>query len=430
MKQHLNLSRHNFLKAAAVSAIGLSGCMSEQQGDTPAKRPNVIVLYANDVGYGELGCQGNRQIPTPNIDAIVKADVRFTSGYVTAPNCSPSRAGLLTGRYGTRFGHEFNPTGAKNKNPAFGLPAGQKTLPETLQNAGYVTGLIGKWHLGGTAAYHPYRRGFDEFFGFLHEGHFFVSEPWEGVSTWLRRKTLPGGGKGRRTFGKVTYSTHMKYSEPDYDANNPILRGSQPVDEKEYLTDALTREAVDFIDHHNDKPFFLYLAYNAVHSPLQASDKYMKKFAHIEDLQRRIFAAMLANLDDSVGAVMRKLRKENLEKDTIVYFISDNGGPTRELTSSNLPLRGEKGQMYEGGIRVPFMLQWPGKIPEGKTYDRPVVTCDIFATTFAAAQIAMPKDRKLDSVNLLPYIKGKKTVIRMIRFIGDKAISVRCDGAT
>ena len=371
--------------------------------------PNVIILLADDLGYGELGCQGNPQIPTPHIDGIAAAGVRFTSGYVTAPNCSPSRAGLITGRYGTRFGHEYNPTGAKNEDPSMGLPVKEKTLPDALQKAGYVTGIIGKWHLGGTAHYHPYRRGFDEFYGFLHEGHYFVPEPWKGVSTWLRRSTLPGGGKGRRTFGKVTYSTHMGRNEPDYDANNPILRGSQPVLEKEYLTDALTREAVDFIDRHADKPFFLFLAYNTVHSPLQGADKYMRQFKHIDDIQRRIFAAMLANLDDSVGAIVNKVRREGLEKDTIIYFISDNGGPTRELTSSNLPLRGEKSSMYEGGIRVPFMVQWPGRIPEGITYDRPVITTDIFATTFAAAGLKMPKGPKRDSVNILPYITGEKT---------------------
>jgi arylsulfatase B len=370
--------------------------------------PNVVVLLADDLGYGELGCQGNRQIPTPHIDAIAAAGVRFTSGYVTAPNCSPSRAGLLTGRYGTRFGHEFNPIGAMNEDPGMGLPLQQKTLAEALQKAGYVTGVFGKWHLGGTAHYHPYRRGFDEFYGFMHEGHYFVPPPWEGVSTWLRRKTLPGGGAGRRTFGKVTYSTHMENDEPDYDADNPILRGSQPVDEQAYLTDALTREAVNFIERHRDKPFFLFLAYNAVHSPLQGADKYMQQFEHIEDFQRRIFAATLANLDDSVGEVTKAIRREGLEDSTMVYFISDNGGPTRELTSSNLPLRGEKGQMYEGGIRVPFMVQWPGKIPGGMTYQRPVITTDIFATTFAAAGLSMAGAGELDSVNLLPYIRGEK----------------------
>ncbi|MBM82028.1 MAG: N-acetylgalactosamine-4-sulfatase [Planctomycetaceae bacterium] len=370
--------------------------------------PNVIILLADDLGYGELVCQGNPEIPTPHIDAIAAAGVRFTAGYVSAPNCSPSRAGLMTGRYGTRFGHEFNPTGAKNEDPGMGLPLKQKTLADALQNSGYITGLVGKWHLGGTAHYHPMRRGFDEFFGFTHEGHYFVPEPWKGVTTWLRRSTLPGGGKGRRTFGKITYSTHWNRHEPDYDANNPIVRGSQSVNESEYLTDAFTREAVDFIDRHQDKPFFLYVAYNAVHSPMQGADKYMERFKHIKDIQRRIFAAMLVNLDDSVGAITNKVTQVGLERDTLIFFLSDNGGPTRELTSSNLPLRGEKSHMYEGGIRVPFMVQWPGRLPEGVTYEHPVISTDIYATTFAAANISVPKGPKLDSVNLLPYLTGEK----------------------
>ena len=373
-----------------------------------SEMPNVVILLADDLGYGELGCQGNAQIPTPHIDAIAANGVRFTSGYVTAPNCSPSRAGLLTGRYGTRFGHEFNPIGARNEDPGTGLPLKQKTMVRALQKAGYVTGLVGKWHLGGAADFHPFRRGFDEFFGFMHEGHYFVPEPWDGVTTWLRRVPLPGGGEGRRIFGKVTYSSHMGHDEPDYDANNPIVRGSQPVNEELYLTDALTRESVSFIERHAEKPFCLLVAYNAVHSPLQGADAYMEKFSHIEDLQRRIFAAMLANLDDSVGVITKKLKEEGLEKDTMVYFISDNGGPTKELTSSNLPLRGGKGNMYEGGVRVPFMMQWPGKIPKGVTYDRPVITTDLFATTFAAAGLKMPKGPKRDSVNIVPFIKGDK----------------------
>ncbi|MBT5916182.1 MAG: sulfatase-like hydrolase/transferase, partial [Opitutae bacterium] len=286
-----------------------------------SQMPNLIILLADDLGYGELGCQGNQEIPTPNIDDIAKKGVRFSQGYVTAPNCSPSRAGLLTGKYGTRFGHEFNPTGAKNEEPGFGLPLSQQTIADSLQMAGYVNGLIGKWHLGGTAPYHPFRRGFDEFFGFTHEGHYFVPEPWKGTTTWLRRRVLPGGGQGIRTFGNVIYSTHLG-NEPDYDANNPIVRGSQPVREKEYFTDAITRESVDFIDRHSDKPFFLFVSYNAVHSPLQAADKYMKKFKHIEDIQRRIFAAMLSNLDDSVGEILKKVEKEDLENDTLVFFLS------------------------------------------------------------------------------------------------------------
>lgn len=371
--------------------------------------PNIVILLADDLGYGELGCQGNREIPTPHIDAIAANGVRFTSGYVTAPNCSPSRAGLLTGRYGTRFGHEFNPIGAKNENPEIGLPLGETTMADTLQEGGYVTGLIGKWHLGGTAAYHPYRRGFDEFFGFMHEGHYFVPEPWDGVTTWLRRKTLPGGGEGRRTFGKVVYSTHLGNNEPDYDADNPIIRGGQPVEEKEYLTDALGREAVDFIGRHRDKPFLLLVTFNAVHSPLQGADSYMRKFAHIEDIQRRIFAAMLSNLDDNVGMIADKLREEGIENDTMLYFLSDNGGPTSELTSSNLPLKGGKSQMYEGGLRVPFMVQWPGRIPAGTVYDRPVITTDIFPTALAAAGLDIPDNSNLDGTNILPYITAGKT---------------------
>ena len=367
--------------------------------------PNIVILFADDLGYGELGCQGNTDIPTPNIDAIAANGVRFTAGYVTAPNCSPSRAGLLTGRTPTRFGYEFNPTGAKNEDPGFGLPVEEITIAETLKAAGYTTGLIGKWHQGGAARFHPFRHGFDEFFGFTHEGHYFVPPPYRGVTTMLRRKTLPGGGQGR-WVGKrgLIYSTHMGYDEPDYDANNPIVRGGQPVVETEYLTDALTREAVDFIRRHDDKPFLLYLAYNAVHSPLQGADAYMEKFSHIEDLQRRIFAAMLANMDDSVGAVMKQLRDSGLEENTLVFFLSDNGGPTRELTSSNLPLRGEKGQMYEGALRVPFLMKWKGKISPGEVYTQPVSSMDIFATAATFANAAIPD--QVEGVNLLPYLDG------------------------
>jgi len=371
-----------------------------------ASRPNIVLLLADDLGYGELGCQGNPQIPTPHIDSIAAEGVRFTDGYVAASYCSASRAGLLSGRYPTRFGYEFNPIGHHNEDPEVGLPDGETTLAEHLRDAGYATGLIGKWHLGGHARYHPLRRGFDEFFGFLHEGHFFVPPPYDGVTTMLRRKSLPANAAGRwqRADGRLILSTHMGHNEPAYDANNPILRGGQPVVETEYLTDALTREAVDFVARNRDRPFFLYVAYNAVHSPLQAAEPYMQRFTHIGDVHRRIFAAMLANLDDGVGRVLESIQQHGLEEDTLVFFISDNGGPTRELTSSNLPLRGGKGDLYEGGIRVPFLLRWTGRLPAGAVYNEPVSALDVYATAASLAAAQIPNRRPIDGVDLLPYL--------------------------
>lgn len=374
-----------------------------------AEKANVIWIVADDLGYGELGAYGGKDVPTPNIDSIARNGVRFTNGYVTAPFCAAARAALLTGRYQTRFGFEYNPIGAANADPNIGLPLSEKTIADTLRDAGYVTGLIGKWHLGGDAKFNPQRRGFDEFFGFLHEGHYFVPPPWKNHVTWLRRGTLPDGQKGRWTSpdGRTIWSTHLNSFEPDYDADNPILRNSQPVDEQENLTDALGREAEDFIRRHRAQPFFLYLAYNAVHSPMQGPDAYMKRFAHIPDVHRRIFAAMLAHLDDSVGRVLARVRAEGLEERTQIVFMSDNGGPTRELTSSNRPLRGEKGQLLEGGIRVPMMLQWKGRVPAGRTEERMVSALDLYPTAVVAAG-AKPA-ANLDGVDLVPHLQHTAT---------------------
>jgi arylsulfatase A-like enzyme len=370
--------------------------------------PNIVILLADDLGYGETGCQGNPQIPTPNIDGIAQQGVRFTNGYVTAPFCSASRAGLITGRYQTRFGYEFNPIGARNEDPNIGLPPGQRTIADHLRGRGYATGLVGKWHLGGTANYHPQRRGFDDFFGFMHEGHYFAVPPYRGIHTFLRRKVLPPGSSGRwiSSDGRLILSSHMGHNEPPYDANNPILRGSQPVQEDLFLTDAFTRESVDFIRRNAERPFFLYVAYNAVHSPLQADDERWSRFAEIKDSHRRIFAAMLAGLDDSVGTIVSELHEQGLERNTLIFFLSDNGGPTKELTSSNLPLRAGKGSLYEGGIRIPFLMSWPGTIPSGQTRSHPVVSLDIAATAYAAAGSAAESE---DGVDLLPLVTGTST---------------------
>ncbi|MBX6316471.1 MAG: sulfatase, partial [Isosphaeraceae bacterium] len=342
-----------------------------------------VLIVADDLGYAELGCQGATDIRTPNIDTIARDGVRLTNGYVSAPVCSPSRAGLMTGRYQQRFGHEFNAIGAQNRQDGVGLPLSEKTIADRLHAVGYATGLVGKWHLGGTAPYHPQRRGFDEFFGFLHEGHFYVEGQHAPVVS------------------------HLRVNEPPYDRDNPILRGTRPVENPGYLTETLTREAIAFLERHADRPFFLYLAYNAVHSPMQARPEDVRRFPAIADEHRRVFAAMLASLDDGVGAVLAKLHDLGLERQTLVVFLSDNGGPTAELTSRNDPLRGGKGQLYDGGIRVPLLLRWPGHLPAGAVYEPPVIALDLLPTFLAAAGVKPTDADRLDGVDLLPYLAGR-----------------------
>ena len=394
------------MRAALIVPLHWSTCIAENDG---THRLNIVLIFVDDLGYGELGCQGNPEIPTPHIDSIAQDGIRFTSGYVTASYCSPSRAGLLTGRIQNRFGYDFNPVGARNDEPGIGLPDSEITLAEHLKAAGYATGLVGKWHLGGTSPYHPLRHGFDEFFGFRHEGHYYAPPPYEGMVSWLRRRALPDGGTGRweRADGRLVLSTHLGKDEPAYDAGNPILRDGQPVPVPEDLTDTFSREAASFIRRHSDRPFFLYLAYNAVHSPMQARVEDVGRFSRIDDIHRRIFAGMLTRLDDGVGRVLDALRSEKLDRHTLVFFISDNGGPTRELTSSNVPLRGGKGDLFEGGIRVPFIARWTGTLPPGVVDDRPVTSLDVFPTSSAASGVPMPEDRTIDGVNLLPFLIGE-----------------------
>lgn len=333
-----------------------------------ASKPNILVIVADDLGYGELGCYGGKEIPTPNLDSIAAAGTRMTSGYVSCPVCSPTRAGLITGRYQQRFGHEFNPGPLRRAGTAFGMPLEQKTMPELLRSHGYATGMVGKWHLG-HGNHDSLSRGFEEFFGFLDGAH--------------------------------------SYVDPKADRKNPILRGREVVDEKEYLTDALTREAVAYIDRQKEKPFFLYLSFNAVHTPMQAPARYLDRFPNIKTEPRRTFAAMLSALDDGVGAVLAKLREKKLEENTLIVFLSDNGGPTRKTSSGNGPLRGYKAEVFEGGIRVPFLVQWKGCIPVGKLYDHPVIALDLLPTLLAAASGSVPSDVPFDGVNLLPYLKGE-----------------------
>ncbi|MHC4462570.1 MAG: sulfatase [Planctomycetota bacterium] len=371
-------TRREFLKTigfAAASAGTLSvlpGCASIGQANRAGrKRPNIIVIISDDMGYADIGCHDCRDIATPNIDSVAQNGIRFTNGYVSCPVCSPTRAGLATGRYQQRFGHEYNtgpPPGGLREQ--VGLPLTEVTIADVLKSAGYVTGAVGKWHLGMAPHFHPFKRGYDEFFGFLHGGHSYID---------------PGLG----TF-------------------NPILRGTEPVDEQEYLTDAFSREAVAFIERHHDETFFLYLAYNAVHTPMQAPGRYKDSFKHITNAKRRVYAGMLTAMDEGIGKVLGKVRELGIEEDTLLIFVNDNGGPTGANGSDNGPLRGTKGTMYEGGIRVPFMVQWPHRLKASQVYDHPVIALDILPTAAAAGGGRVPGGRKIDGVNLIPYLTGRK----------------------
>jgi arylsulfatase A-like enzyme len=341
----------------------LLGCLASA-GNAAEGKPNILVIFCDDVGWGEIGFQGAKDTPTPHIDSIAKNGVRFTQGYVSGTYCSPTRAGLLTGRYQTRFGHEFNSVANRS-----GLAPSETTLAERLKTLGYATCAIGKWHLGGRPEYRPMKHGFDEFYGTLANTPFF--HPTQFVDSRV---------------------------SPDV---------QRVTDENFYTTDAYAERALDWLEKHKDEPWFLYLPFNAQHAPLQAPQKYLDRFSQIEDEKRRTFAAMMSAMDDAVGRVLDKIRDAGQEENTLIFFVSDNGGPTRQTTSSNGPLRGFKATTWEGGVRVPFCVQWKGKLPAGKTYEHPVIQLDIVPTCLAAAGASVERAWKLDGVNLLPYLTGE-----------------------
>jgi arylsulfatase A-like enzyme/lysophospholipase L1-like esterase len=357
------LARH------VVAAVGAALGVGAPPVATPSapRRPNIVVILSDDMGYADIGAHGCADIPTPNIDSIAKGGVRFTDAYANGSFCTPTRAALIGCRYQQRYGIE---------DLGGPLPAQAITLPQRLKAAGYVTGMVGKWHLGAGEGFTPVDRGFDEFFGFLGGGHQYILRP---------------GGKG--------------------EYNAPILRNREPVHETRYLTDAFGEEAVAFVARQRGaaKPFFLYLAFNAVHCPLQAIEKHMQRFEGIGDSNRRTYAAMLSAMDDAVGLVLRALDETGVRDNTLVVFSNDNGGPTTRNAvngSRNTPLRGSKCETFEGGIRVPLLMRWPGVLEAGGTYGRPVISLDISATALTAAGA----DATLcDGVDLLPFLAGKRT---------------------
>ena len=336
--------------------------------------PNVVLILADDLGYADTAVYGSRSIPTPHIDALADAGVRFTEAYVTAATCSPSRAALMTGRYQQRFGFEFNTSSAAiTHRESRGLDPAVVTLADVFQRAGYATGMFGKWHLGTRDYFHPQQRGFDEFFGFLAGAHSFFP------------------------------------AELDEPAFSSVMRGREPLIEPEYLTDALARETVAFIKSHAGKPFFAYVPFNAVHTPIEAAEKYLRRFPDVTNRQQRTYNAMTSALDDAVGRIVRALDETGTRDETLVIFLNDNGGPLYTKVQSNGPLRLGKLFLFEGGIRVPMIVSWPQTLEAGKVYHQPTSALDVFATACAAAGISLPPELTLDGVDLLPYLRGERT---------------------
>lgn len=373
------ISRRPIAPCLAIS-FSLCTILCNQAG--AASRPNLVVILTDDQGYADVGFHGCTDIPTPNIDRIAAEGVRCTNGYVTYAVCGPSRAGLITGRYQDRFGACRNPTidpAVKNN----GVPTSEKNIAEFLKPVGYTSMAVGKWHLGTHPNLRPRVRGFDEFFGFLSGGHNYLPE-------------------------NLTLKDLSQVNKPWDWYRTKILRNETPVEIDDYLTDEFSDAGVDFIERNYDKPFFLYMAYNAPHTPMQATQEYLDRFPQISNEKRKVYAAMVSAVDDGVGRLLGKLAERGLNENTIVFFLSDNGGSPKNASQNN-PLRGHKGDPFEGGVRVPFAVRWTETIPAGSVFDRPVSALDIAATIVAHSGASVPVEKPLDGVDLVPYFIGKKT---------------------
>ncbi len=342
-------------------------------------KPNLIVIMTDDMGYADVGFNGCKDIPTPNIDRLAEDGVRCTSGYVGYSVCGPSRAAFMTGRYGQRFGFERNPQ-YRTQDPNMGLPKEERTFGEALKPVGYTSGVVGKWHLGAHPSNHPLNRGFDYFYGHLGGGHQYMPE----MLTLKDSYAAKNESESYRTW---------------------IMKNHEAVPPRKYLTEEFSEAAVEFVEANQEQPFFLFLSYNAPHGPLQATDEYLKRFPKLSG-KRKTYAAMVSCVDDGVGQLLDKLDELKLTENTIIFFLSDNGGPETKNGSDNGVLRGGKGDAWEGGFRVPFAVQWKGVLPAGTTYDKPVSSLDIMGTIAELAGVKADPERSLDGVNLVPYLTG------------------------
>lgn len=357
------------------------GCMQEKKKTSQKNYPNVIVIMTDDLGYVDVGFNGSVEIPTPNIDRIAQQGVKFTNGYTPYSVCSPSRAGFITGRYQQRFGYERNAQYRPN-DPNMGLPQTEKTIPEVIGQVGYTSGVIGKWHLGAHISNHPLNRGFDFFYGHLGGGHRYFPE-------------------------ELTIEDSYSINDEPLSYRTWIMRDHQAEKTDEYLTDEFSNEAVKFVEKNKEGPFFLYLAYNAPHGPLQATQKYLDRFDHIEGKKRKTYAAMVSAVDDGVGRILDRLESLEIAENTMIFFLSDNGGPEPNNASNNGPLREGKSSIYEGGNRVPFAMQWTAQIAP-MVYEYPISSLDILPTIAALTHAPLPADKPLDGVNIIPFLKGEK----------------------
>ncbi|TBR44820.1 sulfatase [Marinomonas agarivorans] len=372
------------MKHSAITfllTIVLSSTASLPAFASSANMPNIVVILADDLGYNDVGFTGKTDIQTPNIDQLAHDGVTFNNGYVTHPYCGPSRSGMLTGRYQARFGMENNVTYAPY-DPHMGLPLSETLFPEHLQKAGYKTGIVGKWHLGGALHFQPQNRGFDYFYGFLGGGHNY-------------------------------FPNDVAVGHPD-EYWMPLVENGKPAKFDEYLTTALSRHAAQFITENAGKqPFMMYVSYNAPHTPLHATQEDMEKYRHIKDKNRQIYAAMVDSMDQGVGMIVNSLKESGEFDNTLIFFLSDNGGVYPEAWlpkfdwADNAPFRRGKVALLEGGVHVPFIAHWPKGLPQGVEFDGLVSSLDIAKTSLELANIDT-STMKLEGKNLIPYVNGKK----------------------
>lgn len=359
---------------AGLAALVLGGCLSVPLAAEPARKPNIVIILADDAGYGDFGFQGSRDMQTPNIDRLAQQGTVYDQAYATTPFCSPSRAGLLTGRHPLRYGFEFNLTHdpAPGIDAAFmGLATGERTIADHLRPSGYRTIAVGKWHLGDAPQFHPNVRGFDHFYGLIG-----------GNSRYFPQAIKPGA----------------------------LERNGIPAQARDYLTDDFATEAIEQIEAAGDAPFLLYLAFTAPHTPMDATAADIARFRHIADPQRRRLAAMTWAMDRGVGRVLETLRARGLDRNTLVIFTNDNGGDTIGLDADNRPLRGMKGTLLEGGIRVPMIVRWPDGAGAGQRAAQPVSLMDILPTALELAGTATPSDLDGQALAFDSAVQAERTL--------------------